>query len=89
MAHGRITLANTRPDDIASFKKELQEAFALAVVDGFGSLPDGPIPSDGVLDGAFMAPDAVVLRRPRLTIHARKVPSSTSWATYIACAMLR
>jgi hypothetical protein len=62
MAHGRITLANTHPDDIASFKKELQEAFALAVVNEFGSLPDGPIPSDKVLDGAFTAPGAVVLR---------------------------
>ena len=62
MAHGRITLANTHPDDIASFKKELQEAFALAVVDEFGSPPDGPIPSGKVLDGAFTALGVVVLR---------------------------
>ncbi len=55
-------LANTHPDDIAAFKKELQDAFALAVVKEFGELPDGPIPSDEVLDGAVNAPGAVTLR---------------------------
>jgi hypothetical protein len=62
MRNEPITLANTHPDDIAAFKKELQDAFASAVVDEFGELPDGPIPSDEVLDGAVNAPGAVTLR---------------------------
>ncbi|HEY6632959.1 MAG TPA: GNAT family N-acetyltransferase [Rhizobiaceae bacterium] len=57
-----ITLADIQPDDVAAFKKELQDAFALAVVDEFGNLPDGPIPSDEDLDRAVKAPGAVVLR---------------------------
>ncbi|MGA0598056.1 GNAT family N-acetyltransferase [Enterovirga sp. CN4-39] len=62
MTNKAVTLENTHPDDIAAFKKELQDAFALAVVDEFGNLPDGPIPSDEVLDRAVEAPGAVVLR---------------------------
>ncbi len=41
-----ITLAAVQPADVADFKTELQIAFAVAVVDEFGALPDGPIPSD-------------------------------------------
>lgn len=62
MTNALITLENTHPNDIAAFKKELQEAFALAVVDEFGGLDDGPIPPDEVLDGAVNAPGAVTLR---------------------------
>lgn len=62
MANLLVTLANTQPNDIATFKKELQDAFALAVADEFGSLADGPIPSDEVLDRAVSAPGAVALR---------------------------
>ncbi|KMO13343.1 GNAT family N-acetyltransferase [Methylobacterium platani] len=61
MTNDLITLAEARPDDYASFKKALQDAFAVAAVAEFGSLPDGPIPSDDVLDGALGAPDAVIL----------------------------
>lgn len=57
-----VTLAEAHPDDLPAFKKELQDAFAQAVIDEFGSLPDGPIPSDQVLDAAIAAPGAVVLR---------------------------
>jgi len=57
-----VTLTEAHPSDFATFKKELQDAFAVAVVDEFGTLPDGPIPSDQVLDAAFTAPGAVVLR---------------------------
>ncbi|MBL8845339.1 MAG: N-acetyltransferase [Hyphomicrobium zavarzinii] len=62
MSHELITLSEAHPGDLATFKIELQEAFAVAVIDEFGKLPDGPIPSDEVLDGAFMAPGAEVLR---------------------------
>lgn len=61
MASEPVTLTNTHPGEIPTFKKELQAAFAVAVVDEFGTLPDGPIPSDEVLEAAIEAPDAVAL----------------------------
>lgn len=57
-----VTLAPAHADDLPAFKRELQEAFAVAVVEEFGALPDGPIPTDDDLDGAIAAPGAVVLR---------------------------
>ncbi|RKK01364.1 GNAT family N-acetyltransferase [Pseudoroseomonas wenyumeiae] len=62
MTKDLITLAVAEHNDIADFKKELQDAFAIAVVNEFGSLPDGPIPSDEVLNNSISAPDSVVLR---------------------------
>lgn len=56
-----ITLAEAHPADLPAFKKNLQEAFALAVIEEFGPLQDGPIPSDEDLDSAFAAPGAEVL----------------------------
>lgn len=61
MKTNQITLAEAACSDHASFKKELQAAFAVAVVDEFGTLPDGPIPSDEVLDGALNARNVEVL----------------------------
>ena len=61
MKTNQITLAEAERSDHVSFKGELQAAFAIAVVDEFGDLPDGPIPSDEVLDGALNAPNAEVL----------------------------
>jgi hypothetical protein len=62
MTSETITLAESDPTEFAIFKKELQDAFAAAVVDEFGNLPDGPIPSDEVLDRAVKTPGSVVLR---------------------------
>ncbi len=62
MKSNLITLAEAHVSDLPAFKKELQDAFAVAVVEEFGPLPDGPIPSDNDLDGAIAAPGAVVLR---------------------------
>ncbi len=62
MENDPITLAIAEADDLPTFKRELQEAFAVAVVEEFGSLPDGPIPSDEDLDGSMAGPDVVVLR---------------------------
>lgn len=56
-----ISLHVARADDLPSFKRALQEAFAVAVVAEFGALPDGPIPSDRDLDETFAAPGAEVL----------------------------
>jgi hypothetical protein len=62
MTRQKITLAVAEPADLPAFKRELQEAFAVAVVEEFGSLPDGPIPSDEDLDASISAPGAVTLR---------------------------
>jgi hypothetical protein len=62
MVDKKITLEMADAYDIPTFKKELQESFALAVVDEFGSLPDGPIPSENDLDSAINAQGSVVLR---------------------------
>ncbi len=62
MENDPITLAIAEADDLPTFKRELQEAFAVAVVEEFGSLLDGPIPSDEDLDGSMAGPDVVVLR---------------------------
>lgn len=57
-----ITLAVAEAADLPAFKRELQEAFAVAVNEEFGALPDGPIPSDEDLDASIAAPGAVTLR---------------------------
>ncbi|HEY8602849.1 GNAT family N-acetyltransferase [Tsuneonella suprasediminis] len=61
MTHNDITLSLTDPADFPAFKRDLQAAFALAVVEEMGGLPDGPIPSDEELDESLKAPNAVVL----------------------------
>lgn len=49
--------------DLPRFRKDLQEAFAIAVVEEFGSVgDDGPIPSDSDLQASFEAPNAIVHR---------------------------
>lgn len=62
MTNSSITLAIADAADYPAFKRELQEAFAIAVIAENGALPDGPIPSDQELDTAIAAPDSVVLR---------------------------
>ncbi|KNY13656.1 hypothetical protein AKG11_27665 [Shinella sp. SUS2] len=57
-----VSLAVADQNDLPDFKKELQEAFSLAVIDEYGALPDGPIPSDEDLDSSIAAPGAVALR---------------------------
>lgn len=57
----RITLVTAEPADFPVFKRELQAAFAVAVTDHLGELPDGPIPSDEDLDQAMAATGAIVL----------------------------
>lgn len=61
MAQNQVTLSVSDQADFASFKRDLQAAFALAVVEEMGELEDGPIPSDEELDEVLNAPDAVVL----------------------------
>ncbi|KQM35883.1 GNAT family N-acetyltransferase [Sphingomonas sp. Leaf10] len=61
MTDSPITLIPAEPADLPAFKRALQDAFALAVVDEFGPLPDGPIPSDHDLDASIAAPGAQIL----------------------------
>ncbi|QRE73890.1 GNAT family N-acetyltransferase [Methylobacterium aquaticum] len=57
-----VTLDIAQPDDLQAFKTELQDAFAVAVIEEFGPLPNGPIPSESDLDHSIASPGAVVLR---------------------------
>lgn len=61
MTRQDVTLSLVDPADFPAFKRDLQAAFALAVVEEMGELPDGPIPSDEELDDALNAPNAVIL----------------------------
>lgn len=61
MTSHNVSLAVAAPNDIAEFKKDLQEAFAIAVVEEFGELQNGPIPSDEDLDKSINAPGAITL----------------------------
>lgn len=56
-----VTLAAANDSDLRRFKISLQEAFARAVTNEFGSI-DGPIPSDEDIEASFQAPGAVTLR---------------------------
>ncbi|KAA5595612.1 GNAT family N-acetyltransferase [Blastochloris sulfoviridis] len=55
----RVTLQLAAKDDLPRFIRELQEAFAVAVIEEFGSIPDGPIPPDRDIQDSFEAPGAV------------------------------
>jgi len=59
---GDVTLDLAQDADLARFRTDLQEAFALAVVETFGSVDNGPIPSDADVAASFNAPNAVVHR---------------------------
>lgn len=48
--------------DLPRFCKDLQDAFAIAVVEDFGSVCEGAIPSDEDIYASFEALNAVVLR---------------------------
>ena len=62
MTNQTVSLAVADPGDLPDFKTELQEAFAVAVIDEYGQLPEGPIPSDEDIDSSINAPGAVALR---------------------------
>lgn len=61
MARTHVTLLPAEPADFPAFKRDLQAAFAVAVIEEMGELPDGPIPSDEDLDKTLSAPKATVL----------------------------
>ena len=61
MQSGHVTLEAAESEAFPTFKRQLQEAFAVAIIEEFGSLPNGPVPSDADLDGMMSGPGAVVL----------------------------
>ncbi|ORE91879.1 GNAT family N-acetyltransferase [Aurantimonas sp. 22II-16-19i] len=59
---GRITLDIATQADLPRFRQDLQDAFAIAAVETFGSVDGGPIPPDEDIVASFEAPNAVVHR---------------------------
>lgn len=59
---GHVTLDIASEEDLPRFRKDLQAAFAIAVVETFGSVDEGPIPPDEDVAAAFAAPNAIVHR---------------------------
>lgn len=55
-----ITLELAKEDDLYKFTKDLQESFSVAVIEEFGSLEAGPIPSDKDIEESFKDPGAVI-----------------------------
>ena len=59
---GTVSLDLAAEADYPQFRKDLQDAFAVAVVETYGSVSDGPIPSDEDVAASFGAPKARVYR---------------------------
>lgn len=59
---GNVSVDVATEADYPRFRKDLQEAFAVAVVDAFGAVSGGPIPSDEDVAASFAAPKAKVIR---------------------------
>ena len=55
-----VTLELVKEDELYKFKKDLQESFSVAVIEEFGSVDAGPIPSDEEIEKSFNAPGAVI-----------------------------
>lgn len=55
-----VTLAIAKPESLPDFKRNLQEAFSVAVIETFNADPEEPIPSDGDIEESFNAPGADV-----------------------------
>lgn len=59
---GRVTLDVATDADRDHFVATLQEAFAIAVIEEFGCLGDGAVPSEEDMIAVFESPNTVVLR---------------------------
>ncbi|MBM7865806.1 GNAT family N-acetyltransferase [Heliobacterium gestii] len=55
-----VTLDVAKKEELPKFKRDLQEAFAVSVVETFGSDLDEPIPSDKDIEESFNAAGAVI-----------------------------
>lgn len=54
-----VTLEVAKKSELSKFKRDLQESFAVAVIETFGSTSCGPIPSDEDIDASFNTPGAI------------------------------
>lgn len=61
-SESRVTLDIAAEADLPRFRKDLQEAFAIAVAETFGPGDGTPIPSDDDIDADFAEPNTIVLR---------------------------
>ncbi|PGH57701.1 N-acetyltransferase [Azospirillum palustre] len=57
----QVTLAVVEPHDLPAFKADMEASFAVAVIEAFGSLPEGSIPSGDELDESMGAPGTELL----------------------------
>lgn len=55
-----VTLELAKEDELDKFKQDLQESFSVAVIEEFGSIDAGPIPSDKEIEESFKAPGAAI-----------------------------
>lgn len=55
-----VTLELAKEDELPQLKKDLQESFSVAVIEEFGSIDAGPIPSDEDIEECFNEPHAVI-----------------------------
>lgn len=55
-----VTLRIAKKDELPKFKKNLQEAFAVAIVEEFGSNLNEPIPSDKDIEQSFNEAETVI-----------------------------
>ena len=60
MREVRVRLEPVVSADYPQFRRDIQEAFSVAVVEEFGDQGGEPIPSDEELEAAFAAPGALV-----------------------------
>ncbi|MET4897170.1 hypothetical protein RN629_08360 [Sphingomonadaceae bacterium jetA1] len=61
MPPSSVTLTRAGPADYPAFQSDLQAAFALAVADEHGVVPEGAIPSLDDMDKTMAARDSIVL----------------------------
>ncbi|MBP2551875.1 hypothetical protein J2858_004818 [Neorhizobium galegae] len=62
MSSNNVSRTIADAGDFPAFKKELREAFSIAVIEQYGELPNGPIPDDDDLASFMSALGAMVLR---------------------------
>ena len=55
-----VTLELVKEYELSKFKKDLQESFSVAIIEEFGSLDNGPIPSDEDIEESFKAPGSAI-----------------------------
>lgn len=56
----KVTLELVNKSDLTDFKKKLQEAFSIAVIETFGDCDGEPLPSDDDIQNTLDSPGAVV-----------------------------